>query len=261
MYTAYPSVVPNGSNSQLAALMALIPPESPVAKILGGVAIGVAAIGALLFTINHFRKGGSVSGLIKKVESQKDAIAQAANLLPISEAEKQKLKTAINDPTSILPPEAQQVVSIAENANVYKQQAIAALPLTEIQKAALTNSINSLQAEAVQRVQQTSVGAALTSLIQPSVAPAPASVLAPAPAPAPASVLALAPASVLALAPAPALTPEPSLSVSSAPALSFAPVPVPAPSEPIHIAISPEDVAAVQAFLDAKKQATQSGSA
>ena len=229
--------------------MALIPPESPVAKILGGVAIGVAAIGALLFTINHFRKGGSVSGLIKKVESQKDAIAQAANLLPISEAEKQKLKTAINDPTSILPPEAQQVVSIAENANVYKQQAIAALPLTEIQKAALTNSINSLQAEAVQRVQQTSVGAALTSLIQPSVAPAPA------------SVLALAPASVLALAPAPALTPEPSLSVSSAPALSFAPVPVPAPSEPIHIAISPEDVAAVQAFLDAKKQATQSGSA
>ena len=208
--------------------MSLIPPESPIAKILGGVAVGVVAIGALLFTINHFRKGGSVSGLIKKVESQKDAIAQAANLLPISEAEKQKLTAAINDPTSILPPEAQQVVSIAQNANVYKQQAIAALPLTETQKAALTNSVNSLQAAAVQHVQQTSVGAALTSLIQPPVAPSPAHA-----------------SSVL--------TPEPSL--------SFAPVPVPTPSEPIHIAISPEDVAAVQAFLDAKKQATQSGSA
>jgi len=231
MYTPYPSVVPNGTNPALDALLALIPPESPAAKILGGVAVGVVAIGALLFTINYFRKGGSVSGFIKKVESQKDAIAQAANLLPISEAEKQKLNAAINDPTSLLPPEAQQAVTIAENANVYKQQAIAALPLTETQKAALTNSVNSLQAAAVQHVQQTSVGAAVVSLIQPPVAPAPA--------PAPAS--SVTSASVL--------TPEPSL--------SFAPVPVPALSEPIHIAISPEDVAAVQAFLNAKKQATQ----
>ena len=202
----------------LTALLALVPPESPTAKILGGVAVGLAAIGALVFTVQHFRKGGSVSGLIKKVEAQKGAIQQAANLLPINDAEKQKLNAAINDPTSLLPPEAQQAISVVENANVYKQQAINALPLSDTQKAAVTKTVNTLQAQAVQRVQQVPIGADLLSLIQPASALSP-------PPPSPPEVL-----------------------------------PPQAP-EPVHIAINPEDIAAVQAFLDAKKKATQSGSA
>jgi hypothetical protein len=206
MYTAYPSVVPNGTNPALDALLALIPPESPVAKIMGGVAVGIAGVGALLFTINYFRKGGSVSGFIQNVKSQKGAIQQAANLLPISDAEKQKLNAAVNDPTSLLPPEAQKAVTIAENANVYKQQAIAALPLSESQKVALTSTVESLQTQAVQHVQQSSVGAAVVSLIQP---------------------------------PSDVVSPPPQQTTEG----------------PVHIAINAEDVAAVQAFLNAKKTA------
>lgn len=171
MYTAYPSVVPNGTNPALDALLALIPPESPAAKILGGVAVGIAGVGALLFTINYFRKGGSVSGFIQKVKSEKGAIQRAANFLPISDAEKQKLNAAVNDPTSLLPASAQKVVTIAENANAYKQQTIAALPLSDSQKSALTSTVDSLQAQAVQHVQQTPVGAAVVSLIQPPSSP------------------------------------------------------------------------------------------
>ena len=74
----------------------LVPPESPTAKILGGVAVGIAGVVVVAYAVNHFRKGGSVSGLVNKIKSQKGAITQAANLLPMNEAQKAKLNAAIN---------------------------------------------------------------------------------------------------------------------------------------------------------------------
>lgn len=171
MYTAYPSVAPNGTGADLATIVAgLLPAGSPVATILGSVAVGIAGLGALAYTVNHFRKGGSVGGLISNIKSQKGAIAKAANMLPLSDAQKAKLNAAIDNPESVLPPEAQQVIAVAQNANVYKQQAIAALPISDAQKAALTNTVQDLQTQVQQRLEQrleqSPIGVHLTSLVQ-----------------------------------------------------------------------------------------------
>ena len=101
MYTAYPSVAPNGTGADLATIVAgLLPAGSPVATILGSVAVGIAGLGALAYTVNHFRKGGSVGGLISNIKSQKGAIAKAANMLPLSDAQKAKLNAAIDNPAT-----------------------------------------------------------------------------------------------------------------------------------------------------------------
>jgi hypothetical protein len=169
MYTAYPSVVPNGTGADLATIVAgLIPAGSPIATILGSVAVGIAGLGALAYTINHFRKGGNVSGLISDIKSQKGAITKAANMLPLSDAQKAKLNAAIDNPESVLPPEAQQAIAVAQNANVYKQQAIAALPISDAQKAVLTNTVQDLQTQVQQRLEQSPIGVQLVSLVSPS---------------------------------------------------------------------------------------------
>ena len=175
MYTAYPSVVPNGTGADLATIVAgLLPAGSPIATILGSVAVGIAGLGALAYTVNHFRKGGSVGGLINDIKSQKGAITKAANMLPLSDAQKAKLNAAIDNPESVLPPEAQQAIAVAQNVNVYKQQAIAALPISDAQKAALTNTVQDLQTQVQQRLEQrleqSPIGVQLMSLVSPSVA-------------------------------------------------------------------------------------------
>jgi len=173
MYTAYPSVVPNGTGADLATIVAgLIPAGSPIATILGSVAVGIAGLGALAYTVNHFRKGGNVSGLISNIKSQKGAITKAANMLPLSDAQKAKLNAAIDNPESVLPPEAQQAIAVAQNANVYKQQAIAALPISDAQKAVLTNTVQDIQTQVQQRIEQrleqSPIGVQLMSLVSPS---------------------------------------------------------------------------------------------
>ena len=174
MYTAYPSVVPNVTGPDLATIVAgLVPAGSPLATILGSVAVGIVGIGALAYTINHFRKGGSVKDLVSKVKSNKDAIAKAAAMLPINDAQKAKLNDAIDNPESLLPPEAQEAIAIAQNANIYKQQAIASLPISDAQKETLTNTIQSLQTQVQQRIEQSPVGVQLTSLVGSHMQPSP----------------------------------------------------------------------------------------
>jgi hypothetical protein len=174
MYTAYPSVVPNATGPDLATIVAgLVPAGSPLATILGSVAVGIVGLGALAYTINHFRKGGSVSDLVNKVKSQKGAIEQAAAMLPINDAQKAKLNDAIDNPESLLPPEAQEAIAIAQNANIYKQQAIASLPISDAQKETLTNTIQSLQTQVQQRIEQSPVGVQLTSLVGSHMQPSP----------------------------------------------------------------------------------------
>lgn len=172
MYTAYPSVAPNGTGADLATIVAgLLPAGSPIATILGSVAVGIAGLGALAYTVNHFRKGGSVGGLISNIKSQKGAIAKAANMLPLSDAQKAKLNEAIDNPESVLPPEAQQAIAVAQNVNVYKQQAIAALPISDAQKAVLTNTVQDLQTQVQQRIEQHPIGVHLASVVQPVIEP------------------------------------------------------------------------------------------
>jgi len=242
MVTAYPSISPNGTGGDLAAMVArLVPPESPTAKILGGVAVGIAGIAALAFAVNHFRKGGTVSGLVSKIKSQKGAIAQAANMLPMNEAQKAKLNAAIDNPESILPPEAHQAIAVAKNANVYKQQAINALPISEAQKGSLSNTVQQLQTQALQRFEQSPIGAQLTSVVGPLVAP-----------PTVAQLTSLPPVAAQ-IAPV-------SEALQLVPVVEAAQILQTPPASVVPITISTEDLADVQALLQAKQQAKQGSS-
>jgi len=225
MITAYPSVSPNGTGTDLAAMVSsLIPAGSPVATVLGGVAVGVVGIGALVYTINHFRRGGSIGGLISNIKSNKTAITQAARMLPMSDAQKAKLTTAIDDPRSILPPEAHQAIAIAQNANAYKQQAIASLPISDAQKATLSSTVQSLQTQAQQRIEQSPIGVQLKSVVGSLAQPAP----------------------VIELTPVTQAVPAPVIELAQ-----------PVPVNLVPITISADDLADVQALLAAKQQGKQ----
>jgi len=149
MYTAYPSVPSNSSDSNILGVLG-ITPGSSTATILGAVAVGVVGLGAIGYAIHYLRNGGTLKGLLAKAEAQKGALANMANMLPLDNAQKSKMLTAINNPKDLLPPEAQKAIQVAENANQYKEQALNALPLSDEQKAQIAASIHSLQ----QRVEQ-----------------------------------------------------------------------------------------------------------
>jgi len=116
--------------------------------------VGLVGVGALAYVVNHFRKGGSVGDLVSNIKAQKGAITKAASMLPLTEEQKAKLNSAVDNPSSVLPPEAQQAVAIAQNANAYKQQAIASLPISDAQKEALSTTVQSIQTQVQQRIQQ-----------------------------------------------------------------------------------------------------------
>jgi len=137
MYTAYPSYVRNASVVPAAASE----PLSPTATILGAVAIGLVALIAVGFVVNHFRKGGTVAGLVKEVESKKEEIKKVASMLPLSEDQKAKLDKVISDPSSLLPPEAQKMV---DSVKEVKDKVVAALPISEEQKVQINTAIASL---------------------------------------------------------------------------------------------------------------------
>jgi seryl-tRNA synthetase len=146
MYTAYPSYVPNASVVPAAAASE---PLSPTATILGGVAVGLVGLIAVGFAINHFRKGGTVAGLVKEVQSKKEDLKKVASMLPLSEEQKAKLDKAISDPSSLLPPEAQKMV---ESVKQVKEQVVDALPISKEQKEQLNTVIDSLPQKLVEKV-------------------------------------------------------------------------------------------------------------
>lgn len=128
-----------------------------MATILGSVAVGIVGVGALAYVVNHFRKGGSVGDLVSNIKAQKGAITKAASMLPLTEEQKAKLNSAVDNPSSVLPPEAQQAIAIAQNANAYKQQAIASLPISDAQKEALSTTVQSIQTQVQQRIEEVAV--------------------------------------------------------------------------------------------------------
>jgi hypothetical protein len=87
------------------------------------VALGIVGIGAIGAGIAYMRNGGSVKGLVAKVEANKGAISQFTNALPISAEQKAKIQGAIADPSSLVP---SQVTAVLEQAEGLKEQALAA---------------------------------------------------------------------------------------------------------------------------------------
>ena len=147
MYTAYPSYVPNASAVSAGAGE----PLSPTATILGAVAVGLVGLIAVGFVVNHFRKGGTVAGLVKEVQSKKEDLKKVASMLPLSEEQKAKLDKAIADPSSLLPVEAQKMV---ESVKQVKEQVVDALPISKEQKAQLNTVIDSLPQKLIEPAPQ-----------------------------------------------------------------------------------------------------------
>jgi uncharacterized membrane protein len=126
-YTAYPSVGSNATGGLLGFATSMMSSGSSTATIVGSVALGIVGLGAIAGAVVYLRKGGTIGGLINKVKENKENISKFANALPISEADKAKLNKAIDDPSSILPSEAQTALDQAKaQVETYKAQAIQA---------------------------------------------------------------------------------------------------------------------------------------
>jgi hypothetical protein len=132
-YTAYPSV---GSNVTGPVASAAAESSSSTATILGSVALGVVALGAIGGAVAYFRGGGTLGGLIGKVKEHKGDLAKFANALPISAEQKAKLTGAIEDPSSLVPAQAQAALAQAQakveelkgQAEAAKQSLVSVLP-------------------------------------------------------------------------------------------------------------------------------------
>ena len=163
MMTAYPTnssgAAAGGGGSLLENLG--VAPGSSTATILGAVAVGVIAIAGIAYAIQHFRKGGTVSGLVDKIKENKDKITSAVeSVVPMTEEQKAKLHATVNDPMSLAPESVQRVV---KNAEQYKQQVITSLPISDAQKAQLTSAVNSVQEKVVKRIMHSPVASPVGS--------------------------------------------------------------------------------------------------
>ena len=262
-YTAYPSVGSNatGGGGLLGLAASLTGGSSSTAVILGSVALGIVGLGAAAGGVAYFRKGGSVKGLMDKINSGKGTLTQLANSLPISEAQKAKLTGAIADPSSLLPAQAQAAVGQAqavlhqaqEKAEELKGQAQAVIHQVQEKAEALKGQAHAIQSQVLQ-VLPPSVGeailakeAALTQHVQGLAQQAQAQVLQVLP-PAiaeqvQAHILQVLPPVIAEQAQAP-------IEQKVETVMTFAPVPV--QTEVTHIAVSADQVEAIKAFLEQK---------
>jgi len=151
-YTPYPSIPANGTGGLLDQATALLNSGSPTSIILGSVALGIVGIGAIAATVAYFRSGGTVGGFINKVKAQKGAIQQFANALPLSAEQKSKLNKAIDEPTSVLPP---QVTAAVHQAEELKEQAIAAnQSIVQMLPPSMAAAVIAKQNAVIQQVQE-----------------------------------------------------------------------------------------------------------
>jgi hypothetical protein len=183
MITAFPTSSPVNVTAPSLLDTLGVTPGSSTATILGAVAVGVLGIALIVGAIIYFRNGGTVGGLVKKFEENKETIKKVtgsvASLLPLSKEQKDKIDATIDSPVSILPPEVQQVAgqvsAVAEKAKEYKEQIIAALPVSAEQKAEITAKVAALQEQVVKRIESSPIGVHVKSLVEPpAVEPPPA---------------------------------------------------------------------------------------
>jgi hypothetical protein len=183
-YTAYPSVGSNASGL-LSSLGDLTSSASPTAIILGSVALGIVGLGAVGGLVAYMRKGGTVGGLIAKVQENKGAMAQFANALPISAEQKAKLTGAIADPSTLLPPEVRATAQgLQAQAASLNQTVLAALPpqISSVIEAKQAEVLSSVQTVVEQKkeellafapvpVETTAATAATAAVVEVSPAP------------------------------------------------------------------------------------------
>jgi len=169
MYSAYPSIPANGSAGGGSLAEALgITPGSQTATVLGAVAVGVLGVALVVGAVVYFKKGGSVSGLVEKVKANKGLITKAASMLPLTEEQKAKVEKAVNDPTSLLPEQAQQAIQVVQHAKEYEAMAISSLPISSEQKAQLTTVVSSVHDKIVKKAEATPTGIQLKKLLTPT---------------------------------------------------------------------------------------------
>jgi hypothetical protein len=235
MVTGYPTTSPvNASGPSFLDALG-VTPGSSTATILGAVAVGVLGIALIAGGIYYFKNGGSVKGLVKKFEENKETIKKVtgsvADLLPLSEEQKKKIDTAIDNPSSVLPPQAQQILQVADKAKEYKEQIISALPMSADQKAKLSASVDALNESALKRFESTPAGSQIKSVISLISPPR------------------------VATASSPSVDkPQPVLTHEPAPAAAPAAEPTPSREATlVAVHINAEDLASVQAFLASKK--------
>ena len=234
--------------------------SSSTAVILGSVALGIVGLGAAAGGVAYFRKGGSVSGLMDKINSGKGTLTQLANALPISEAQKAKLTGAIADPSSLLPEQAQAAIHQVQGqaqAVLHQVQEKAQTVIHQVQEKAeaLKEQAHAIQSQVLQ-VLPPSVGAAilakeaaLTQHVQGLAQQAQAQVLQALPPVIAEQVLQVLPPVIAEQAQVPIEQKEETV-------LTFAPVPVQTEVSPVpdvaHIAVSADQVEAIRAFLEQK---------
>jgi hypothetical protein len=160
--TAYPSYNPNNASGGglLSDIVSSVP--SSTATILGGVAVGLVGLGAVGFAANHFRKGGSVSGLIGLAKENKAKAMGLVNQLPIS----QDLKNKLEHPESLLPAQAQHAIEVAKQAAANPQSLVSLLPVPDAVKEKLNTIVPTSGEELLAQLQDP---AALKAHIQAQV--------------------------------------------------------------------------------------------
>jgi hypothetical protein len=85
-YTSYPTYDPNNSTVVTTITTDTTSNTGTTSSmIMGGVAVGIASIGAIGFAINYFRKGGSLSGLAKIAYQNREKIIENLNKLPLDD--------------------------------------------------------------------------------------------------------------------------------------------------------------------------------
>jgi len=147
--TPYPSYDPtNGTGTGLLASIISVAP-SGTATILGAVAVGIVGLGALAFAVNHFRKGGSISGLIGLAKANKGAFDKLVKDLPMDA----KMKAALQDPKSLLNPEQRAMVEKAENAVKDPSQILNQLPVSDALKAQLQSYVPTSTEQMINAIQ------------------------------------------------------------------------------------------------------------
>ena len=177
MITAWPTVSPVNVSAAGGLAEALgITPGSQTATILGAVAVGVLGVALVVGAVIYFKKGGSVSGLVQKVKENKGLITKAASMLPLTEEQKAKVEAAVNDPTALLPKEAQQVIEVVQNAKEYEAKAISSLPISEAQKAQLTSVVSSVHDTVVKKTEATEAAPKVTEAVPKKTEAAPTGV-------------------------------------------------------------------------------------
>jgi hypothetical protein len=104
--TPYPSYDPN--NGTVAGIIVAPTTSGTASTILGGVAVGGVALGAIGFIIKHFKNGGTIGGLLKIAIANKDKIQATLSQVPGAGS---ALNKVMNDPN------AKKLMNIAQNPN------------------------------------------------------------------------------------------------------------------------------------------------